>query len=727
MPTELSQGGGNSTLGTAPQSASGQSKGPRRAFFLLQELLGSMRFAIALLTLISIASVIGTILKQQEPFPNYVNQFGPFWARVFRTLGLFEVYTAWWFLLILAFLLISVSLCLIRNAPKMVTEAMAWKDHVQEGGMKALHHHFYFETPAGALESKERLIQYFVKNGYKLKTKEGSTDTLIVAKKGSANKWGYILAHSAIILICLGGLLDGDLATRAQIWWGGKEYLPPSLETARVADIPQKHKLEISNPSYRANLYIPEGQQSSVAYINGANGGLLQELPFSVKLKQFKVDYYSTGMPKLFSSEVLVTDLKTGKEQEALIKVNEPFIVDGNAIYQSSFEDGGSSVTLQPYFLNAKTTNEIAHAIPLQMQVGSSASLEKLLKKDFQIEVTGFKLINVENLTNADGKSDARGVAKEGQENFGHSLSNRFGSGAKVTNAKELRNVGPSIQYKVRDSAGQAKEFSNYMSPFLIDGQAYFLAGVREQVSEPFKYLRIPADAEGTLKEWLVIQSLLGNERARNKAVIHFASKVSAAGDAATRQKIKMQLEQSALKAIDVFANGFEGTPGGFTGVTAFIEKAVPEAEREQAANVIVKILNGVFWQLWEDGRSQLNLGPAPRNEASEKFVQASMGALSDTWFYPLPVIFQLKEFDQVQASVFQVTKAPGKKWVYVGCLFLVLGIFAMFYLPERRIWIRLKNTSQSGLFAMTSTRQTMDFEEEFEKYRQGIQAWKIN
>jgi cytochrome c biogenesis protein len=181
------------------------------------------------------------------------------------------------------------------------------------------------------------------------------------------------------------------------------------------------------------------------------------------------------------------------------------------------------------------------------------------------------------------------------------------------------------------------------------------------------------------------------------------------------------------LKAIDVFANGFEGTPGGFTGVTAFIEKAVPEAEREQAANVIVKILNGVFWQLWEDGRSQLNLGPAPTNEASEKFVQASMGALSDTWFYPLPVIFQLKEFDQVQASVFQVTKAPGKKWVYVGCLFLVLGIFAMFYLPERRIWIRLKNTSQSGLFAMTSTRQTMDFEEEFEKYRQGIQAWKIN
>ena len=44
------------------------------------ELLASMRFAISLLTVICIASVIGTVLKQHEPLPNYVNQFGPFWA-----------------------------------------------------------------------------------------------------------------------------------------------------------------------------------------------------------------------------------------------------------------------------------------------------------------------------------------------------------------------------------------------------------------------------------------------------------------------------------------------------------------------------------------------------------------------------------------------------------------------------------------------------------------------
>src|SRR5574337_143846 len=84
----------------------------------MTELLASMRFAIALLTVICIASVIGTVLKQHEPVTNYINQFGPFWADLFLKLKLNAVYSAWWFLLILAFLVTSTSLCIARNTPK---------------------------------------------------------------------------------------------------------------------------------------------------------------------------------------------------------------------------------------------------------------------------------------------------------------------------------------------------------------------------------------------------------------------------------------------------------------------------------------------------------------------------------------------------------------------------------------------------------------------------------
>src|SRR6202789_4350489 len=104
------------------------------------ELLSSMRFAIALLVVLSIASIIGTVLTQDDPYPNYVNQFGPFWADIFRSLSLYNVYSAWWFMLILIFLVISVSLCVIRNGPKMIADMKSWKDRVREGSLRAFHH-----------------------------------------------------------------------------------------------------------------------------------------------------------------------------------------------------------------------------------------------------------------------------------------------------------------------------------------------------------------------------------------------------------------------------------------------------------------------------------------------------------------------------------------------------------------------------------------------------------
>ena len=99
-----------------------------------------MRFAISLLTLICIASVIGTVVKQNEPYNNYVNQFGPFWAEVFGHVGLYTVYSAWWFLLILAFLVTSTSLCIARNTPKILAELRSYKEGVREQALKSFHH-----------------------------------------------------------------------------------------------------------------------------------------------------------------------------------------------------------------------------------------------------------------------------------------------------------------------------------------------------------------------------------------------------------------------------------------------------------------------------------------------------------------------------------------------------------------------------------------------------------
>jgi cytochrome c biogenesis protein len=75
------------------------------------------------------------------------------------------------------------------------------------------------------------------------------------------------------------------------------------------------------------------------------------------------------------------------------------------------------------------------------------------------------------------------------------SIDSRLGAANKTTTKKELRNVGPSITYKLRDAAGQAHEFHNYMLPVdMGDGAPVFLMGMRATPAESFRYLRVPAD-----------------------------------------------------------------------------------------------------------------------------------------------------------------------------------------------------------------------------------------
>ncbi|MBX9833843.1 MAG: cytochrome c biogenesis protein ResB, partial [Burkholderiaceae bacterium] len=185
------------------------------------ELLSSMRFAISLLTVICIASVIGTVLKQHEPAANYVNQFGPFWAELFAAIQLTAVYSAWWFLLILAFLVLSTSLCIARNTPKILIDLKVYKENIREQSLKAFHHKAEAELPQSAEAEARRIGAMLAGGGWKVRLQQRDTAAgpgagwMVAAKAGAANKLGYIAAHSAIVLVCVGGLLDGDLVVRA--------------------------------------------------------------------------------------------------------------------------------------------------------------------------------------------------------------------------------------------------------------------------------------------------------------------------------------------------------------------------------------------------------------------------------------------------------------------------------------------------------------------------------
>ena len=139
------------------------------------ELLSSMRFAISLLTVICIASVIGTVLKQHEPAVNYVNQFGPFWAELFGALQLNAVYSAWWFLLILAFLVVSTSLCIARNTPKFLSDIKSYKENVREQSLRAFHHKAEAALAEGTEAEARRIGGMLASGGWKVRLQQRET------------------------------------------------------------------------------------------------------------------------------------------------------------------------------------------------------------------------------------------------------------------------------------------------------------------------------------------------------------------------------------------------------------------------------------------------------------------------------------------------------------------------------------------------------------------------
>jgi cytochrome c biogenesis protein len=692
-------------------------RAPQQRLRDTMELVSSMRFAIALLTVICIASVIGTVVKQHEPLNNYVNQFGPFWAEVFGAVNLYSVYSAWWFLLILGFLVLSTSLCIARNTPRFLADMRSFKEHVRESALKAFHHKAQGELPGETPQaSLERVAQLLGANGWKAKLQQRENGTMIAARKGVANKLGYIAAHSAIVLICLGGLFDGDLIVRAQMLLLGKS---PYQGGGLIRDVTPNHRLSPANPTFRGNLLVPEGARAGTAVLNMSDGVVLQDLPFDVELKKFIVEYYDTGMPKLFASEIVIHDHESGQATPATVKVNEPAFHRGIAIYQSSFDDGGSKLKLQ-----AVPMKPGAKAFTINGAVGESSPLEKV-GQPYTLELTGLRVINVENLggTSGDSGADVRKV------DLVDSLQQHLGSGAKAQTEKQLHNIGPSVSYKLRDASGQAREFNNYQLPVELDGQRVLLAGMRDNPNEAFRFLRIPVDEQDRIDGWRRMRDALLDPAAREQAARRYAK----AASPSDKPEVAQQLQVTAQRALGLFAGAekpatapgaeADAPPGGLAALARFIETSVPEAERARVSEVLLRILNGSLFELLNLSREQAGLQAMTSSEKTQAFMTQAVVSLSDSFYYPVPVLLQLDDFQQIQASVFQIARAPGKKLVYLGAVLLILGVFAMLYVRERRLWVWIEAQDQGSRIttALSTTRRTMDADAEFELLKKAI------
>ncbi len=634
-----------------------------------------MRFAVSVLVVVAIASVIGTVLKQNEPYANYIIQFGQFWFDFFNLLGLYDVYHSVWFLLLLLFLVVSTSLCIYRNSPQMLRDLKTYRESATESSLRAFGHQAELSSAIPANQLDEQLHGFLLARHFKFKTvhrEDGSR--LIAAKAGSYQRLGYILTHTAIVIICVGGLLDGNVPFKVQELLGYKK-----VETLDIpeSEVPPESRLSVANLSFRANMTLPEGSSANVAFMRMRDGYLVQELPFGIALKDFRIEHYATGQPKSFESDLVILDPELKAPLERTISVNHPLIYKGIAIYQSDFQDGGTKMAFNVWSLFTE------HGKPALL---NGVIFKKVTLGEGEgaltVEFNDFRKFNILNLS-ADGKG-------------------------------KPHNVGPNVTFKVRDTQGQAREYVNYMQPLQLGGTYYFVSGMRETQQEDFRYLRIPADDDLSMDGFMNLRAVLFDSASYRQIAQRLANQALA--ESRPSAEITNRFVESTAHLLSAFAKG------GYTNVAEMIEKSVPEAEREKAAQTYIKIINSAAFEAYNLSRERAGKKAAEHDEATQTFIQDSMNAMSDLFFYGAPFYLQMKDFEHKEASGLQLTRSPGKNLVYSGSLLLVLGIFAMIYIRERRIWLLVKPQTQQILFAMSSNRKNRDFDIEFVQYRESLE-----
>lgn len=654
---------------------------PRRrtAGSVLLEFLGSMNLAITLLVAISIASVIGTVLRQNEPYQNYIIKFGPFWFEVYKFLGLYDVYSTGWFLLILTFLVVSTSVCVYRHVPQMLHDMRSFRLNAQEKSLRAFHHRVELVTPqpkAAVLEAVERHLKA---NGYRVRSQDRGDHVVVGAMRGAANRLGYLFTHAAIVIICVGGLVDGNVPLKfAEL--AGK--VRAETRDIPVSQVPSISRLGVDNRSFRGSVTIPEGSSANVAFISLRDGYLVQELPFSVEVKDFRVAYYNTGQPKSFETDLVIHDKDLAQPLAQKIAVNHPLVYKGYSIYQSSFADGGSKLNLRAWPLNGGEQQPLA----LDGAVFERLSLQTPAGP-MTLELTDFRVFNI-NPVEEDGKTTHR-------------------------------NFGPSFTFKLRNAAGEALEYVSYMSPVPEEGRLFYLSGMRDSPAEPYRYMHVPAGPDGSLDRFMRFNALIHNaDKVRETATR--TVRETMAGTQGVDKAVEQGIIDSMERLVALFAqNGFE----------AITEQAanIPEERRMEAMNAYMRVLQSILGALYIDVLRQEGVAmPGTISEADSRYFDDAINALGALKLYGSPFFLQLAGFQQVEASGLQITKAPGKNVVYLGFALLTAGVFLMFYVSHRRLWVWIapKDGAQTALLlAGTSNRDPLTFDRDFNTICAGLAA----
>ena len=263
--------------------------------------LTSMRTALALLLLLAVASIPGSIFPQRSQNPLKVNEYygtNPGLAKWLDRLSLFNVYSSPWFSAIYILLFISLIGCVLPRTWEHFKSARALPPMTPKNleRLEEFHEIKVSHSEGDLLALAESALR---KRRYRIRKLPDS----IGAEKGFIRETGNLLFHLSLILLLI-GVAYGSL--------GGM----------------------------KADVIVSEGEtftNVATSYDSLSTGSLfsIDDIPpFAITVKKFQAKYdLVTNAPLDYQLEVSVVDKPGSPSRNEIVKVNKPLTFNATRVY----------------------------------------------------------------------------------------------------------------------------------------------------------------------------------------------------------------------------------------------------------------------------------------------------------------------------------------------------------------------------------------------------------
>lgn len=268
------------------------------------QFLSSLKCGLYLLGLLGISMILGTfILQRPMAQEGQIEQvYAPQIVRLLNALGLFDVFHAWWFILLLGLLGANITLASIERFPQVWR--LYARPHFMADAAFIWALPFQREIPLGPHTPKEAMTlasQKLEGLGYPPRPDVLSKGTLYVEKHRLVRLAPYVV-HASLLIIFAGAIFDGTHGFKGYI------SLRPGTSTDDVEP-----------------LTVP---------------GAHHHLNFTLRCDAASMDPYPDGSPRQYWSQLAV--LENGREvARKKIYVNDPLTYKGVRFFQATYVPSG--------------------------------------------------------------------------------------------------------------------------------------------------------------------------------------------------------------------------------------------------------------------------------------------------------------------------------------------------------------------------------------------------